>query len=129
MGCSIKYSICTICDKEIYKEADLCEHLRGRNRNKIINGKRASEILIGPEFYEDSIVTNPAASTAYVIDAIAKYLPGRLLKIASNNTDTMDTLYIMENIYKAIKEAKTREEKARLSRNFDMLIHKLEQMR
>lgn len=124
MGCSIEYSICTACGKEIHKEADTCECLRfsrGRRRE----GKKVAEFLKGVDFFELSIVSSPAAPTAYVIDAISEIIPGRLLKVATEKKDYA-SLDLMNTIYGMIRQANTIEEKKRLSNQFDRLIAQLE---
>jgi hypothetical protein len=125
MGCKIHHSVCCSCGKEVLTKNDFCEHLRyGRGRR--YNGKLAAELLRGVEFYEDSIVTNPAAPKSLVLDVIAdltKLIPGRLLKIASEIEDGSEIVYIMNNIHMAIKTAKMR-----LINNFDLLINKLEKV-
>jgi len=128
MGCSIKASVCTCCGKRVVKEADFCNCLkysRGMRKNGVI----VAELLKQPEFYEQSIVTVPACSTARVIDAISDIVPGRILKVAAAQTQQTDpVLRIMANIYYSIKTASTLQEKKRLANQLDMLIVKLENL-
>ncbi len=129
MGCSIKASVCTCCGKKVIKEADFCNCLR-YSRGMRKNGVKVAELLKQPEFYEQSIVTTPACSSARVLDAISEILPGRILKVASlelpDQTDPI--MRTMANIYHSIKIARTAQEKKRLSNHLDGLIHKLEEM-
>jgi len=126
MGCSIKYSICTLCGHEIKSDNDFCDHLL-YNRGGRFQGKRVAEILKGVDFYELSVVNAPACPTAFVIDAISKVVPGRLLKIANTN-EGFAVAHIMMNVYNAIKTASTVNEKKRLSNQLDMLIVKLQEL-
>lgn len=126
MGCSIKYSICTSCGTEVRKEADICDCLRyGRGMRR--SGKVASELLRGVDFYELSVVNVPACPTAFVIDSVSEILPGRLLKVASQD-ENYSIAYLMSNIYRMIKEASNQEEKIRLSNQLDKLISNLEKL-
>jgi len=126
MGCSIKYSICTACGFEVRNANQLCDCLqysRGQRRN----GKKVAELLRGVNFYELSVVNTPACHTAFVIDAVSEIVPGRLLKVAAT-PEGQEISYIMNNVYRMIKEARTAEEQSRLLNNFDKLIVKLENL-
>lgn len=127
MGCSIKYSICTVCGKEVRASHDMCDHLR-YSRGSRREGKKVAELLRGVDFYELSVVNTPACPTAYVIDAIAEILPGRLLKVASEADGGMAIATTIATVHRMIKEAKTVDEQRRLSINLDRLYHKLEQL-
>jgi hypothetical protein len=124
MGCSIKYSLCTSCNHKVTSEANFCDCLR-YSRGQRKHGRKAAELLRGVDFYELSVVNTPACSTAFVIDAVSKIVPGRLLKVASMEKG-QEISYVMSNIYRMIKEASTRQEKERLSLQMDQLILKLE---
>jgi len=124
MGCSITHSMCTACGKEIFKEADICECLR-YSRGRRRNSKKVAELLRGVDFFELSVVSSPAAPKAYVIDAVSSIVPGRLLKVAQEAGE-VTSLDLIRTIYDMIKQAKTVEEKNRLSTAFDQLIYKLE---
>jgi hypothetical protein len=119
MGCSITDSICTVCGKSS------CDHLKFMRGGRV-GGTKVAEMLLGVEFFEDSIVSVPACSTAYVLDAVSKIIPGRLLKVASATDSNIITAQIMTSIYESIKTAKTLQEKSRLSDSLDRLILKLE---
>jgi len=127
MGCSIKYSVCTVCGKEIKTNNEMCDHLR-HARGGRRDGKRVAEFLKGVDFYELSVVNTPACPTAYVIDAVAEIIPGRLLKIASELEEGVAIAQVMSNVYRMIREAKGPEEKRRLSISLDRLMYKLENL-
>jgi hypothetical protein len=128
MGCSIKSSMCTVCGKQILKDADFCECLKHHRGNRI-KGRRAAELLQKMAFYEQSIVTTPACSNAAVLDAISEMIPGRILKVASEMSEEENfVLRIMANIHQSIKSANSVQEKKRLANQLDALIHKLETM-
>ena len=127
MGCSIKSSSCTVCGKKIVKEADTCSCLK-HHRGGRLKGKKVAELLEGISFYEQSIVQVPACPTAYVIDAISELVPGRLLKVASDNKDVSENINLINSVYTAIKQADTLNEKKRLNNQLDYLINKLEGM-
>jgi hypothetical protein len=124
MGCSITHSVCTACNKEIYKEYDVCDCLK-YSRGQRRNGKKVAELLKGVDFFELSVVSSPAAPKAYVIDAVSDIIPGRLLKVADTK-DGFETINIMKNVHDMIGRAGSVEEKRRLSNHFDRLIDKLE---
>jgi len=127
MGCSIKSSMCTICGKEIFKDSDVCACLK-HSRGSRLKGRKVAELLRDMEFYEQSVVTSPACDTAYVIDAISEILPGRLLKVAAEDSQIGPIVSIMNTIYNSIREAHTFQEKKRLSNQLDALIYKLEKI-
>jgi len=127
MGCSIKSSVCTVCGKEIYKDSDFCNCLK-HNRGGRVKGKKAAELLRGMEFYEQSVVTSPACDTAYVIDSISELIPGRLLKVAAEDTNVQVICRIMGTIHNQIREARTIQDKKRLINQFDSLLSRLEGM-
>ena len=127
MGCSIYSSVCTACGKEIRNDSDFCECLKN-HRGSRYKGKLSSELLHIKEFYEQSVVTVPACSNAYVIDAISEILPGRMLKVASELPEAESKLRIISSLYDAIKQATTIQDKKRLSNQMDSVIAKLEKV-
>jgi hypothetical protein len=129
MGCSIKSSICTACNKQIFKDSELCNCLK-YSRGGRVRGKKVAELLQKMAFYEQSIVTTPACPTAKVLDAVAEIIPGRILKVASpdNLSEADAILRIISSVNFSIKNASTIQEKKYLSNQFDALIHKLESM-
>jgi hypothetical protein len=126
MGTKISHSECLVCGQKVYKEADLCDHLKYKRGQRCF-GKVAAEYLYGINFYEQSIVSIPAAPRAMVLDVISDLIPGRLLKVASESGDTT-TIQIMNTLFESIKMAKTVDEKRRLKHSFDKLINKLEKL-
>ncbi|MFA5154789.1 MAG: hypothetical protein WC554_19745 [Clostridia bacterium] len=127
MGCSIKSSVCTACGQEIFKDSDFCSCLKSHRGNRV-KGKKAAELLRGIEFYEQSVVTSPACDTAYVIDSISELIPGRLLKVAAEDTNVQILCRVMGTIHNQIKEARTIQDKKRLLNQFDSILAKLEGM-
>jgi len=130
MGCSIKSSMCTVCEKEIKKDSDFCDCLK-YSRGRRIKGKIASELLCSPiNFYEQSIVQTPACSNAQVLCAVSELIPGRILKVAAQEFggEVDAILRITASIYQSIKTASTLQEKKALSYRLDALINKLEGM-
>ena len=129
MGCSIKSSVCTVCHKQILKEADVCNCLK-YHRGGRLKGKRVAELLQKMSFYEQSVVTTPACSNAQVLDAVSEVIPGRILKVASNELggEADAVIKIMASINHSIKHATSTQEKKRLINQFDALIYKLEKM-
>jgi len=128
MGCSIKSSMCTVCEKQILKDSDFCDCLR-YHRGMRVKGKKAAELLQKMSFYEQSIVTTPACANAVVLDAISDIVPGRVLKVASEMGEEENmVIRIMGSIYQSIRTAKSESEKKRLAHQLDALIYKLENM-
>ena len=66
MGCEVDYSECPICGKTAEQPWQFCEHMR--NKGLEYDGKLAYEICHGIEFFEESVVYNPADPTARAID-------------------------------------------------------------
>lgn len=126
MGTKISHSECLVCGQKIYKEADICDHLKYKRGQRCF-GKVAAEYLYGINFYEQSIVSIPAAPRAMVLDVVSEMIPGRLLKVASDSGDNT-TIQIMNTLFESIKMAKTTDEKRRLKHSFDRLIYKLEKL-
>lgn len=122
MGCKISYSICTVCGHEcINSFCDCLKHKRGGR----INGVKVAELLRGVWFYDLSIVTKPACTTAYAIDVLSEVLPGRILKIAAQTEEGSSLISVINTVYMQIRQAKTKQEKIDLNYKFDMLISKL----
>jgi hypothetical protein len=118
MGCNITGVVCTACLEPG------CDHLKYMKGGRV-GGKKVAEYLLGPEFFEDSIVTVPACHTAYVIDAISDIVPGRLLKIAAMSDETTITAQIIMGIRESIKSAKDHSAKIRLANQLDIYIDRL----
>jgi len=129
MGCSIKSSICTCCGKQIVKDTDFCECLRFHRGNRF-RGRKVAELLQKMSFYEQSIVTTPACSNAQVLDAVSNIIPGRILKVATEEfrNDADPIIRIMASINQSIKIASSVQEKKALINRLDALINKLETM-
>ena len=129
MGCSIKSSLCTVCGTQIVKETDFCDCLK-YHRGSRLHGRKVAELLQKMAFYEQSIVTTPACSNASVLDAVSEIIPGRILKVASDEIgkDIDPVIRIMASIQQSIKIASTLQEKKALSNRLDALIYKLEGM-
>ncbi len=125
MGCNIAYATCTSCGKDIKSEKDICSCLAYQKGGRK-NGKKVAELLRRPTFFELSFVNIPAAPTAYVIQVLRSIIPGGLLKIASQEGETYNTLQVMASVYDMIKTASTPREKARLAAKLDYLISELE---
>lgn len=66
MGCEVDYSECPICGKTAEQPWQFCEHMRNKGRE--YDGKLAYEICHGIEFFEESVVYNPADPTARAIE-------------------------------------------------------------
>ena len=125
MGCNIAFATCTACGKDIRDEKDICSCL-AYNRGSRKNGKKVAEFLRKPSFFELSVVNVPAAVKAYVIDVLKNIVPGRLLKIASEDGLAYNNLQIMASVYDMIRQAQTQQEKIRLANKLDELIVGLE---
>lgn len=66
MGCEVDYSECPICGKTAEQPWQFCEHMRNKGRE--YDGKLAYEICHGIDFFEESVVYNPADPTARAIE-------------------------------------------------------------
>lgn len=66
MGCEVDYSECPICGKTAEQPWQFCEHMRNKGRE--YGGKLAYEICHGIDFFEESVVYNPADPTARAIE-------------------------------------------------------------
>ena len=66
MGSNVDYSECSICGKTAEQPWQFCEHMRNKGRE--YGGKLAYEICHGIDFFEESVVYNPADPTARAIE-------------------------------------------------------------
>lgn len=65
-NCEVDYSECPICGKTAEQPWQFCEHMRNKGRE--YGGKLAYEICHGIDFFEESVVYNPADPTARAIE-------------------------------------------------------------
>lgn len=68
MGCTTKYTICSICGNVAHDENEYCTHVK-RQQNQMIRCadgvyRKACELCYGNSFYDCSIVANPAFAGA-----------------------------------------------------------------
>jgi hypothetical protein len=126
MGCTVTGILCTACLQPVTK-GHICDHLKYMKGGKV-NGYKVAEFILGPEFFEDSIVRTPACHTAYVIDSVAELIPGHKLKIASVTSEIESVGVIILGLKEAIKTASSHTEKVRLLNNMDLYINKLQAM-
>jgi len=88
MGCTTKYTICSICGNIAHDENEYCTHVK-RMQNQMVRCddgvyRKACELCYGNNFYDCSIVANPAFAGAVfrrlvVADQISSQLLSNLL--------------------------------------------------
>lgn len=66
MGCRVDHVVCSYCGQKAKTRFDYCEHLKTMKGKIMDNGKKVSEINIGPKFHDISAVLNGAERTAKV---------------------------------------------------------------
>jgi len=67
MGCSTKYTVCSICGNVAHDENEYCQHVKNKNVfYRCADGKsrRAAELCYDNTFFDCSIVANPAFAGA-----------------------------------------------------------------
>lgn len=101
MGCTIRYSICTNCghSTETMKKCDCLSHYA--NRRHPATKTLVAEMVKGVDFFELSAVTNPAFAFSYVLDVIKEWVPGTILRVASESKN--QELVNMLEVFAAIK--------------------------
>lgn len=70
MGCRVDYSICTICHNKSHTEEDFCEHVK-HYKGSTFNGLPVWEDNYSVNFFEDSLVSQPADMSARIMERIA----------------------------------------------------------
>lgn len=102
MGCRVDHVICSYCGQKAKTRFDYCDHLKTMKGKVMDNGKKVSEINIGPKFHDISAVLNGAERTAKVEglyihgDKVAfEHGSGSLEKVASmhNSLSNMDEFF------------------------------------
>lgn len=107
MGCTIKYSICTNCGHST-ENMTKCDCLRHYANRRHPSSKRlVAEMVKGVDFFELSAVTNPAFAFSYVLDVIKEWVPGTVLRVASEskNSDLLGILEVFAAIKRRLKTA------------------------
>ena len=66
MGCNVEFSECPICGAKAEQPWQFCEHMR--NKGVEYGGEPAYGVCHGIEFFEESVVYNPADPTARAIE-------------------------------------------------------------
>lgn len=69
MGCQVASTTCSVCGNEAEYPYEFCEHIQQKGHN--FNGTIAYEICNGIEFFELSVVYEPADPTAYTQQIMA----------------------------------------------------------
>ncbi len=123
MGTSVETAICSYCGNEATNINELCDHMIPGSgyKGRYIDGKLVYEINKGLNFYDLSLVTNPADKTARVFEVHAsdKSLSGLINKTADiGNKDYLTggnfkkVLLNKDKIKKIISENRNIESKA-----------------
>lgn len=126
MGCTIKYSICTNCGHST-EDMTKCECLsRYSNKRHPKTRRLVAEMVKGVDFFELSAVTNPAFAFSYVLDVIKDWVPGTVLKVASESGDKnfVGLLEVFSAIQRRLKTA-SYADKLQMSAKLDDIILQL----
>ncbi|MDO8640913.1 MAG: hypothetical protein Q7R33_05165 [Nitrosarchaeum sp.] len=96
MGCTTKYTICSICGNVAHDEKEYCNHVKN-NKNQMIRCadsvyRKACELCFENTFYDCSIVANPAFAGAVfrklvAADKVASQLLSNVLCRKISSTD------------------------------------------
>jgi hypothetical protein len=127
MGCTIKHSICTVCEHST-EYGTKCEHLtRYTNRRDPKTGILTAEMVKGVDFFELSGVTNPAFAFSYVLDVIKDWVPGTMLRVAqeTKNQKLFNMISVFAHINKRLASA-DKSEKLVFNAKLDQIIFELE---
>ena len=104
MGTKISHSECLVCGQKVYKEADLCDHLKN-HKLEYINGVQCCEVLRNCVFAEISCVVSPADPVALLKNILADTSHnGKIRKVACSSE-----VILIENIYKKVMNGKISE--------------------
>lgn len=107
MGCTIKHSLCTNCGHST-ETGTKCDCLRHYANRRHPSSKRlVAEMVKGVDFFELSAVTNPAFAFSYILDVIKEWVPGTVLRVASEskNSDLVGILEVFSAIKRRLKTA------------------------
>ena len=130
MGCTIEYSLCTNCGHNTI-DGSKCDCLsRYHNRRYPKTNVLVAELVKGVDFFELSGVTNPAFAFSYVLDVVKDWVPGKILKVASqnsNNNKLMNAIHLFGYIRKRLSSA-DKSEKVYLNVKLDEIIEELKSM-
>lgn len=127
MGCTIKHSICTVCEHST-EDGTKCEHLtRYTNRRDPKTGILTAEMVKGVDFFELSGVTNPAFAFSYVLDVIKDWVPGTMLRVAqqTKNNQLVNLVHLFAYVNKRLVSSDA-SEKLVLNAKLDQIIYELE---
>lgn len=92
MGCKVPYDICSICGNRAKTLVQYCTHLKQEMNNVYNDGRRVYAINTMPKFFDLSIVTIPADSTAGFLAKVASTLPRLSAENALNLGKTGDLM-------------------------------------
>jgi hypothetical protein len=126
MGCTIRYSICTNCGHST-ENMTKCNCLQNYfNRRHPTTKRLVAEMVKGVDFFELSAVTNPAFAFSYVLDVIKEWVPGTILRVASEskNQELLNMLEVFSAIKRRLKTADY-VDKLILSAKLDTIIMEL----
>jgi len=75
MGCKVPFDVCSICGNRAKTLAKYCGHLKDEMNNVYDDGRRVYAVNTMPKFFDLSIVTIPADSTAGFLSKVASTQP------------------------------------------------------
>ena len=71
MGCKVPFDVCSICGNRAKTLAQYCGHLKDEMNNVYDDGRRVYAVNTRPKFFDLSVVTIPADSTAGFLSKVA----------------------------------------------------------
>ena len=100
MGCSVKYSICSVCKNKAVSESDYCEHIKN-HKGKTINGKKVYEENYGLKFIENSFVTDGACDNCTIQNVLTgPELIDSLKQVLKSGNDNLVSLRKVASLQK-----------------------------
>jgi len=112
MGCTTKYTVCSICGNVAHDEKEYCIHIKNKNQvYKCADGKyrKACELCYKNTFYDCSIVANPAFAGAVfrklvASDKVSMQLLSNILCRSINSMDFQNEVAKIAAMHPSEKE-------------------------
>lgn len=92
MGCMVSECECSVCHKVAHTDLEYCDHLKSY-MGKEYNGQKVYSINKGLNFYDESIVSVPADSSAKILERIA------------SKQDSFEKMQKLATEYQAVSES------------------------
>jgi hypothetical protein len=129
MGCTTKYTICSICGHVAHDEKQYCAHIKSQKNQmvKCVDGeyRKVCELCFGNTFYDCSIVVNPAFAGAVfrkivAADKISMQLLSNILCRSVNESEFRSQILKIASKNGVIEHAIERSEDDQNNKSYDI---------